>query len=193
MGTRSRIVAWLRVLLPLTALAILSVLFLLGRKPDPEASIPYADVDPRELAERQAVTSPTYAGVTRDGAQLSISAAEALPGDRTSGAQAQAVRMTLRASDGRAADVSAGAASMADQQVRLGEGVRMTTADGWVLTAPELLASTTEGTLLSEDQVNVLAPFGRLTAGRMEFRPSGEGSGDHVLDLSGGVRLIYRP
>lgn len=38
--TRSCIVAWLRVLLPLTALAILSVLFLLGRKPDPEASIP---------------------------------------------------------------------------------------------------------------------------------------------------------
>lgn len=193
MTTRSCIVAWLRVLLPLTALAILSVLFLLGRKPDPEASIPYADVDPRELAERQAVTSPTYAGVTRDGAQLSISANEARPGGEKGEGLAQAVRMTLRAQDGRAADVSAGAASLQGQQVRLGEGVRMTTADGWVLTAPELLASTAEGTLVSEDEVNVRAPFGELTAGRMELRPSGQGSGDHVLDLSGGVRLIYRP
>jgi lipopolysaccharide export system protein LptC len=191
--TRSRIVAWLRVLLPLTALAILSVLFLLGRKPDPEASIPYADVDPRELAERQAVTGPTYAGVTRDGAQLSISAAEARPGGDKGEGIAQAVHMTLRARDGRAADVSAGAASLQGEQVRLGEGVRMTTADGWVLTAPDLLASTTEGRLVSEDEVNVLAPFGTMTAGRMELRPSEQGSGDHVLDLSGGVRLIYRP
>ncbi|MCV2448420.1 hypothetical protein [Paracoccus sp. DMF] len=190
--TRSRIVALLRVILPLTALAILSVLFLLGRKPDPEASIPYADVDPRELAERQVVTSPSYAGVTEDGAQISVTGDEAVPG-KDGGGSATAVRMTLRARDGRAADVSAGAASLAGDQVRLGEGARMTTADGWVLTAPEFLASTTAGTVVSDDEVNVRAPFGELTAGRAELRPLGDGSGDHVLDLSGGVRLIYRP
>ena len=193
MTTRSCIVAWLRVILPLTALAILSVLFLLGRKPDPEATIPYAEVDPRELAERQAVTSPTYAGVTGDGAQLSITAAEARPGAAAGGGQADAVRMTLLAQDGRAADIAAGTAQLQGDQVRLGEGVRMTTADGWVVTAPEFLASVPEGTLVSEDEVNVRAPFGELTAGRMELRPSGRGRGDHVLDLSGGVRLIYRP
>lgn len=190
--TRSRIVALLRVILPLTALAILSVLFLLGRKPDPEASIPYADVDPRELAERQVVTSPSYAGVTEDGAQISVTGDEAVPG-KDGGGSATAVRMTLRARDGRAADVSAGAASLAGDQVRLGDGARMTTADGWVLTAPEFLASTTAGTVVSDDEVNVRAPFGELTAGRAELRPLGDGSGDHVLDLSGGVRLIYRP
>ncbi|MDQ7775933.1 hypothetical protein [Paracoccus aminovorans] len=190
--TRSRIVALLRVILPLTALAILSVLFLLGRKPDPEASIPYADVDPRELAERQVVTSPSYAGVTEDGAQINVTGDEAVPG-KDGGGSATAVRMTLRARDGRAADVSAGAASLAGDQVRLGEGARMTTADGWVLTAPEFLASTTAGTVVSDDEVNVRAPFGELTAGRAELRPLGDGSGDHVLDLSGGVRLIYRP
>ncbi len=190
--TRSRIVAWLRVLLPLMALAILSVLFLLGRKPDPEAAIPYADVDPRELAERQAVTSPSYAGVTEDGAQLSITGAEAVPGP-DGDASARNVRLTLRGRDGRAADVSAGAASRSGDELRLGEGARMTTADGWVLTAPEFLASTIAGTVVSEREVNVLAPFGTLTAGRAELKPLGDGSGDHVLDLSGGVRLIYRP
>lgn len=190
--TRSCIVAWLRVLLPLTALAILSVLFLLGRKPDPEASIPYANVDARELAERQVVTNPSYAGVTEDGAQISVTGDKAVPG-KDGGGSASTVRMTLRARDGRAADVSAGNASVAGDQVRLGEGARMTTADGWVLTSPEFLASTTAGTVVSDDEVNVRAPFGELTAGRAELRPSGDGSGDHVLDLSGGVRLIYRP
>ncbi|MFC3570788.1 hypothetical protein [Paracoccus sp. TOH] len=192
MPTRSCIVAWLRVILPLAALALLSVLFLLGRKPEPDANIPYADVNPQELAERQAVTQPTYAGVTEDGAQISVTGAEAVP-DAGGGGAAKAVRMTLRARDGRAADVSAGAASLQGDQIRLGEGARMTTADGWVLTAPEFLASTTAGTVVSEQEVNALAPFGELTAGRMELKPSGEGSGDHVLDLSGGVRLIYRP
>ncbi|MFD2439080.1 MULTISPECIES: hypothetical protein [Paracoccus] len=193
MSTRSCIVAWLRVLLPLSALALLSVLFLLGRNPDPDASIPYADVDPRELAERQAVTSPTYAGVTDDGAQLSITAAEARPDGGQGEGQAQTVHMTLRARDGRAADVSAGSAALEGEQVLLGDGVRMTTADGWVVTAPQFLASTIAGTVVSDREVNVLAPFGELTAGQMELRPSGQGSGDHVLDLSGGVRLIYRP
>lgn len=192
--SRSRIVAWLRVILPLTALALLSVLFLLGRKPDPEASIPYAEVDPRELAERQAITRPTYAAVTSDGAQVTISASEARPGGAAQGAaSASSVHMTLRARDGRAADVSAGLAAMDGDNIRLGEGVRMTTADGWVVTAPELLASKREGSVASETGVDVRAPFGELTAGRMLLRPSGQGDGDHVLDLSGGVRLIYRP
>ena len=44
---RSRIVAWLRVLLPLAALAILSTLFLLGRKPDPDDAIPMPRSTPR--------------------------------------------------------------------------------------------------------------------------------------------------
>lgn len=190
--TRSRIVAWLRVILPLTALAILSVLFLLGRKPDPEASIPYADVDPRDLAERQAVLNPSYAGVTEDGTQVAVTGTEAVPG-KDGDASAQSVHMTLRARDGRKADVSAGTASRSGDQIRLGEGARMTTADGWVVTAPEFLASTVAGTVVAEQEVNVRAPFGELTAGRAELRPLGDGSGDHVLDLSGGVRLIYRP
>lgn len=39
---RTSIVRLLRVILPLAALALLSVLFLLARKPDPQAAIPYA-------------------------------------------------------------------------------------------------------------------------------------------------------
>ena len=101
--TRSRIVALLRVILPLTALALLSVLFLLGRKPEPDATIPYADVDPREVAERQMATSPTYAGVTEDGAQINITGAQVMPGSAEGQGTASTVRMTFRAQDGRAA------------------------------------------------------------------------------------------
>lgn len=191
---RSRIVALLRVMLPLAALALLSVLFLLGRSPNLEdASIPYADVDPREVAERQAVTSPRYSGVTDDGARISIDGTEAEPGSGPGQGRAQSVRMTIRAIDGRAADVSAGAASLEGDNIVLQDGARMTTADGWIITSPEFHASRLAGTVNADQEVNVLAPFGDLTAGRMELRPLGDGSGDHVLDLRGGVRLIYLP
>ncbi|SMO83213.1 LPS export ABC transporter periplasmic protein LptC [Paracoccus laeviglucosivorans] len=190
---RSRIVAWLRVILPLTALALLSVLFLLGRKPEPDATIPYANVDPQELAERQAVTNPTYTGVTSNGSELTISGAEAVPGKNSGEGSVSTVRLTLRAQDGRAADVSAGSAELKDDQVTLGDGVRMTTADGWVVTAPQFDASIAEGTLRADREVNVRAPFGDLTAGQMELRPTEPGNPDHILDLKGGVRLIYRP
>lgn len=191
--SRSRIVAWLRVLLPLTALAILSVLFLLGRKPEPDASIPYANVDPQDLAERQAITNPTYTGVTDSGAQLTISGSEAVPGQSKDSGSLSAVRMTIRAEDGRAADVSAGSGHIDGDQVTLGDGVRMTTADGWVVTAPEFLASTSAGTVRADQQVDVRAPFGDLTAGNMQLRPVEPGAQDQILDLKGGVRLIYRP
>ena len=191
--TRSRIVAWLRVILPLTALALLSVLFLLGGKPDPDGTIPYADVDPREVAERQMATALTYAGVTDDGAQLNITGAQAVPGSAERQGTADLVRMTLRAQDGRAADISAGHAAIEGDLMALRDGVRMTTADGWVVTAPEFHASRSKGTLNADAEVNVRAPFGDMTAAQMELRPLGEGTGDHVLDLSGGVRLIYQP
>jgi lipopolysaccharide export system protein LptC len=191
--TRSRIVAWLRVILPLTALALLSVLFLLGRKPEPEGNIPYANVDPREVAERQMATLPAYAGVTTDGALLNITGAQAVPGAIDGQGSADMVRMTLRARDGRASDVSAGRAALEGDLMLLQDGARMTTADGWVVTAPEFRASRSAGTLNADSEVNVRAPFGNLTAGRMELRPLGDGAGDHVLDLSGGVRLIYQP
>jgi lipopolysaccharide export system protein LptC len=79
----SRVVAWLKIILPLTALGILSTLFLFSRTIDPSDAIPYATVDVEERAREPRVTAPAYAGVTSDGARLSMTAAEARPGAGT--------------------------------------------------------------------------------------------------------------
>lgn len=191
MLTRSRIVAWLRVVMPLAALALLSVLFLLGRKPAP-GGIPYANVDPQELAQNAAMTAPNYAGVTPDGSEVTLTATHARP-DAAGGLDSiDAVQMTLTSPEGRKTNLQAGQALMqGDDDVRLTGGVRLTTEDGWIVTAPEFLAGIRDGSLSADEQVNVTAPFGELTAGRMDLRPIN--GGNHVLDLKGGVRLIYRP
>ena len=67
---RTRVVRWLRVLLPLAALAMLSTLFLFSRGGDSESQIPYADVDAQAMARDPRLVSPEYAGVTDDGAAL---------------------------------------------------------------------------------------------------------------------------
>ena len=186
----SRVIRWLRVLLPLAALAILSGLFLLGRSPDPDNAIPYADGAPGDRAARPGMTAPDYAGVTADGATLTLRAARADPaGDSGS---ASGVMLDWRAPDGLAASVTAGAAGLKDGRITLAQGVRATLSSGWILTAPDMIADTATDWLSAPAQVEALAPFGRLTAGGMALSRGTRG-GAHVLELNGGVRLLYQP
>jgi lipopolysaccharide export system protein LptC len=75
----SRLVALLKVLLPLTALAILSTLFLISNRINPDDALPYAEVDVEARLKEPRITAPTYAGTTSDGAALEVTAAEARP------------------------------------------------------------------------------------------------------------------
>lgn len=187
---RSRVVAWLRVLLPLAALAILSTLFLLPDSPDPDAAIPYADVDAEELARNPRMTRPEFAGVMDNGAAVTLTAEEATPTDGETGA-AQQLRMTWRADDGLAADLTAPQGEVQADMISLSGGVRMTTSDGWALTVPTLDTDTSSGIMTGEGGLNAFAPFGRVYADRMQM--SRNDDGQHVLNLSGGVRLLYQP
>lgn len=189
--TRSRIVAWLRVILPLAALALLSVLFMLGRSSDGESSYPYSEVAPEDQPSGTTLSALRYAGVTSDGVRVTLTAEKAAPGPQDQGTKLDNMRLTLQGSDGRAADLAAGIADLKGENIHLSYGAQMTTADGWVLTGPSFEAARDSGIVRSDTAVDVYAPFGHLTAGAMELRPVEGGS--HLLDLSGGVRLVYQP
>ncbi|TGN46479.1 hypothetical protein E4L95_19415, partial [Paracoccus liaowanqingii] len=77
--SRTRIVRWLRVLLPLVALAMLSTMFLFSRRSDTESRIPYAEVEAEAAAREGRIVAPDYSAVTPDGARLSLRAAQATP------------------------------------------------------------------------------------------------------------------
>ena len=59
----TRIVGWLKIGLPLAALAILSTLFLLSRRIEPADDLPFAQVELEDRARRQQI--PHDARVTR--------------------------------------------------------------------------------------------------------------------------------
>ena len=187
---RTSIVRLLRVILPLAALALLSVLFLLARKPDPEAEIPYARGGFEGLSEAPGIGTPEFTTVTQDGAQVTLRAARAVPGEGGSGT-ARDVTLDRRGRDGLLMLVTAPGARLDGDRLTLEGGVRLTLSSGWEVTAPELQADIAADSLAATQSVAVTAPFGKLEAGAMRLGP-GAGGG-RVLELNGGVRLLYHP
>lgn len=185
---RSRVVRALRVLLPLAALGVLSVLFLLARNPSPEIAIPYVEADGSDLTQRSGMTAPRFAGVSSDGARVTLSAARADP----SGERASAEDLALEwAAPDLTATLRAGSGTVDGDTIRLDGGARMTTSTGWTLSAPSFTADTAASRITAPADVQASAPFGTVEAGSLSL--SRREDGDHVLDLNGGVRLLYRP
>lgn len=188
---RTRIVRTLRVILPLAALTLLSVLFLLARKPDPEGAIPYAQARFEDLSRAQGIGTPEFTTVTDEGATVTLRATRATPGQGEQEAAARDLTLDWRSRDGLLMVVTAPDARLKDDRVTLDGGARMALSTGWELTAPQLQADIQSGVVSAAQTVSVTAPFGELQAGTMRLGPDDRGS--TVLELNENVRLIYRP
>jgi lipopolysaccharide export system protein LptC len=193
--THTRVVGWLKVILPLTALAILSTLFLVARRIDPEAALPYAEVDVEDLAREPRMTAPTYAGTTSDGAALTLSADEARPAAEGAPAQAAGLRLALDTPDGARTELSAGAAVMegATREVILSGGVTVTTSSGYRLETAEVAAKLDRTGLESRAPVVATGPAGEIRADGMTLSQDAQTPGAYVLVFNGSVRLVYQP
>lgn len=193
--THTRVVGWLKVALPLAALAILSTLFLVARQIDPEAALPYAEVDVRDLAREPRMTAPTYAGTTSDGATLTLRAREARPASEASEAAATELRLELATPDGAQTELAAARARMdsASQQIVLAGSVTVTTSSGYRLETEEIVARLDRTGLESRAPVTATGPAGEIRADAMVLRQDIQTPGAYVLVFNGGVRLVYRP
>ena len=191
----TRVVGWLKVALPLAALAILSTLFLVARRIDPEAALPYAEVDVEDLAREPRMTSPTYAGTTEDGSALTLSADEARPSSDGAPANAAALRLKLATPDGARTDLLAAQARMdpVAREVVLSGGVVVTTSTGYRLETAEMTARLDRTGLESRAPVTATGPAGDIRADRMALSQDARTPGAYVLVFNGGVRLVYQP
>ena len=76
----SQWVFWLKIILPIVALAVLSTLFLFARKVEFDGSLPYAEGEVNDLANDPRLTAPEYAGITNDGVAIRVAAKTVKPG-----------------------------------------------------------------------------------------------------------------
>lgn len=191
----TRIVGWLKVALPLAALAILSTLFLVARRIDPEDALPYAEVDVEDLAREPRMTAPTYAGTTSDGAALTLTADEARPAAEGTPAQAAKLRLDLTTPDGARTELVAAMAALDDatREIVLSGGVTITTTAGYRLETAEMSARLDRTGLESRSPVTATGPLGDIRADRMALSQDNRTTGAYVLVFNGDVRLLYRP
>lgn len=193
MDSHSRLVGWLKVALPLAALALLSTLFLIARRIDPEAALPYAEVDVADRLREPRMTAPAYAGVTADGAAITVTAAEARPGEGS--ATAASVAAQLVTADGARTALSAGMVTLDETagNLRLAGGVQIATPQGYELRTESVSMTLDRTAAESGGMVEGFGPAGRITAGGMEFRTDAAAPGSYVLVFNRGVSLIYQP
>ncbi|MCZ8078047.1 MAG: LPS export ABC transporter periplasmic protein LptC [Fuscovulum sp.] len=192
----SRLVAALKVLLPLTALAILSMLFLISNRINPDDALPYAEVDVEARLKEPRMTAPTYAGTTSDGASLEVTAAEARPAaEGETGANAIGVQARLSTPDGQQTDLEAATAQMTlnGTEITFSGDVRLTHSSGYRVTSDEMTARLGETDVQARSAVAAEGPGGRITAQSMRLMPAGDGSEGYLLVFNGAVKLVYQP
>ena len=192
----SRLVALLKVVLPLMALAALSTLFLLSDRIDPETALPFAEVDVEDRLREPRMTAPTYAGVTEDGSSIEVTAAEARPAqDGVKGQSALDVTGILTTPDGVVTNLVSDAAELPlDQsEVVFTGNVVLDHETGYRVRTEEMTANLQRTDVRSDVPVVADGPIGQITADTMRLTQDGAGEGGYLLVFNGNVKLIYQP
>ncbi len=189
----TRLVGLLKVVLPLAALALLATLFLFSDRIDPSGAIRYSEVDVEALANDPRMSAPTYAGITRDGTAITVTALAARPSSDNREAEADGVRARLDMPDGGFTEIAAARAQLsADQsQLNMSGGVRIDGSSGYAITTEALTTRLDQSGAESDQPVHATGPAGQLEAGRFSLHL--DSGGDYLLLFSDRVKLIYQP
>ncbi len=191
----SRMVFWLKVLLPLAALAILSTLFLVSETLDPNKAIPYAEVDVEKILREQGVTRPSFGGVTGSGATVTLGADSVRPmageGLRLRG---DALNVRIEMPDGAVMTIDSpvGEIDTTGRVASLDGGAVVESSLGYTVKTEALTSSFDKVDATTKGPVSVIAPGTTIDAGRMSLSLREDGEG-HVLVFNEGVRLVYNP
>src|SRR6056297_307526 len=191
----SQLVAWLKIILPLAALGLLSTLFLLSRSIDTNNAIPFSDIDIEKRAREQGASNPAFAGVTDSGDQVIVNARIAWPDlSNPERILAEAVDAQLLLTTGEVIDITSDSAEVLQQEyiATLIGNVVVTTSTGYRMTTETLESRFDKLHAESLAPVSGTGPPGKLDAARM-LLTSDPDTGDAHLLFTGGVKLLYQP
>jgi lipopolysaccharide export system protein LptC len=192
-NTYSRVVAWVKIILPLLALALLSTLFLFSRTPDPNRAIPFANVDVEELAREQSLGQPRFAGTLSDGREVIFTADRATPvAGEPNHIEATDIEARVDLDEYSVLLIVAetGLFDLAAQLADLSNSVGLTTSNGYQLTTDLLRFNLSEFMASSPGPVGVTGPGITLQAGAMEVSGT---EGNNLVVFNGGIRMLYDP
>lgn len=191
----SKLVSWLKVALPLAALALLSTLFLLSRSVDPDAAIPFADKEIQDRLRDQQVTGPFFSGTTTDGDQLSFTAVKlTTPLGQTGANEAKDVLARVTTASGARMTLQADVArfDISKDRAELVGNVALISSTGLRVFTEKLVSLMSTLDITSPGPVHADGPIGKLDAGMMTLRKPNDGGNAQLL-FTNGVKLVYTP
>ncbi len=189
----SLLVTWSKIVLPLAAIGLISAMFLFARGDGPAPAIPFSEVE--AIARDQRISAPKFSGTANDGSVVTISAGSIRPdADMPDAFAITELRATIDAVDGSRIDIIAGMGELDPRArtARVSGLARIVTSTGYEMETEGLLANFETGVVTSLGPLEVRAPYGQLTAQRMEIFTAPDGTGQRMV-FNGGVRLVYRP
>ena len=188
----SQVVAYLKVALPLAAIALLSTLFLYSDRSGSETEIPYAEIE--AIAREPRIASPNFTGMSEDGSVISISAQTARPIEGESSFLVDGLNAEIDTAEGTHIEIRAGEGfvNTAQRIARLEGLARVVTSNGYEMETSGLTASLASGRIESHGALEVRTPFGSLTAWQLVIETPEGADGQRML-FNEGVRLIYTP
>ncbi|MBO9411809.1 MULTISPECIES: LPS export ABC transporter periplasmic protein LptC [Ruegeria] len=194
MDSHSRMVQFLKVLLPLVAIVMLSTVFLLSRSIETDVKVPFTQRDIEERLADQIVTRPNYRGTTRKGEEVQIEAIQATQGTENSVPTASEFRGRLGLSNGGiiTLDSNSGMIRPDKNTATFIGDVVITTTDGIEVTTNLLNTALDEIRGDTPGQVNGTGVIGNFSAGRMTFGTEKKDGPVHII-FTDGVKLIYEP
>ena len=194
--TYTRLVNWLKIILPAAALVLLSLMFLVSKSVDPTTSVTYARINLDELTGEQTITNPRFSSVTEDGASIQFQASSAAPdAERSNYFKALELEANISTPDGAQVTITAAEADIdgGDNRIDLSGGVSLHTSTDYLISS-ETLTTTMDSTYVaSNGPVEATGPMGDLSAGDAVISRAEGTDGGYVLVFKDGVKLIYDP
>lgn len=192
----SRAVKAAKIILPLIALTILSVLFLVARPSQKGDPIRYANDTVQTLAGEERMGRATYSSVTQDGVEVSMVASSLRPDpDVPKLTHATDLVAKLNMPDGLVYDISASTGQIDEigKLATLQQNVEITTSLGYRMLTQVANITTDMTRLETLSPVHGDGPLGTLDAQKMVITTSPKTGNDSKVMFSGGVHLIYTP
>lgn len=192
----SRIVGVLRVVLPLTALVLLSLVFLLARTIDPTQAIPLAAIDVQERARDPRLSGARFAGMTDDGAALVI-VTQTARSDPQAALRLEVTGLDLLIEGAGRETLTArsrnGVLDRGAGQFEMTGELELTASPGYDLRTQRLVGLLDTTRIEAPGPVSGFAPAGEISAGNMRMQANSTDQAGYVLVFGGGVRLLYQP
>jgi lipopolysaccharide export system protein LptC len=186
-------IAWVKTLLPIAALGMLSTIFLFSGKIDVTQSIPYAELNVADIIREQRITEPYFTGISEGGIEFALSAAYATPdAGKPTILNVSKLRIEFKSPQGIAAKITAGLGliNAETKYATISQGVRLESKLNFWFETETLNINFNESYASTNGPFKGIFTLGSIESGNMVLKMV---TGDQQILFTNGVKMLYNP